>query len=108
MLEYLKLLLEPHVLAVVISLLAVWGATEYVKRWVRETTSTKDDWLPRVIALLIGIAVGSYAWPTDTEVEPWLFGFTIGISAPLLYKLTIVVVRWKWPELAKWMTGSEP
>lgn len=101
----LKLLLEPHVLAVIVSLLVVWGATEYIKRLVRRTTSKRDDWMPRGLGLVLGLGIGSLIWPNDTDVEPWIFGLMIGLIAPTAYWAMIAVIRWKWPDLAKLLTG---
>jgi hypothetical protein len=105
--EHMKILLEPHVLAVIITFLATIGVTEAIKRWVRSTATKKDDWLPPVLALLVGTAIGSASWPKDTEVEPAIFGFMMGVSATMIYKLVIAAVRWKWPELAEKLTGSD-
>lgn len=102
----LSILLEPHVIAAVLTFLATIGVTEVIKRLVRSTATKKDDWLPPVLALLVGTAIGSATWPKDTEVEPAIFGFVMGISATVLYKFVIAVIRWKWPELAGKLTGS--
>ncbi|MCK7495196.1 MAG: hypothetical protein MZW92_31945 [Comamonadaceae bacterium] len=90
----------------IITLLATIGTTEAIKRWARATTTKNDDWTPPVLALFVGTAIGSATWPNDTEVEPVIFGFVIGISATLIYKIVIAVIRWKWPALADKLTGE--
>ena len=108
-----KILLEPHVLAVVISLLATWGATEFVKRAVRSHLDRKPydgryDLVPPLLGFAIGTVIGTFSWPKDTEVEPIVFGITIGISAPMIYGAVVKLIRWRWPELANKITGSKP
>mgnify|MGYP003423010176 CR=1 FL=1 len=104
-----KILLEPHILAVVISLLATWGATELVKRVVRRyLQGDQHDLIPPLLGFIIGTIIGTYSWPRDTEVEPIIFGVAIGLAAPLLYSLVIMFIRRRWPVLANRVTGSRP
>ena len=108
MTEYLKLMLEPHTLALLVSLLGTWGATELVKRAFRRGTAGRNDWTPRAVAVIVGTGFGAATWPRDTEVEPWVFGLAVGLAAPLAYWALAAVLKWKWPALAKLLTGGGP
>ena len=106
--EHLNLLLEPHLLALLVSLVGTWGVTEIVKRWARSTVSKRDDWTPRAVAVLAGLGFGSATWPPDTTVEPWVFGLALGFSATTAHWALMAVIRWRWPEVARALTGRRP
>lgn len=100
------ILLEPHLLALIISLTTTWGATEYLKRILRTQHTGNNNWAPRLISFLIGVGMGTTTWPNDTEVEPIVFGIAVGVAAPMLHTAFILFIKWKWPELAKRVTGA--
>jgi len=102
-----KVVLEPHILAVVVTLLAVWSVTEIAKRSARKLFSFDNYWFPRGTALLTGMLVGGMSWPKDTEVEPILFGGVIGVSAALIHHMFLSILKWKWPDLASKISGTE-
>lgn len=100
-------LLEPHVLSLIVTLLGTLGLTEPIKRAVRSTRTTRDDWLPRVLAVGIGAGLGHMLWPQDTNVPGGVIGAIIGMFATTAYAVLVAGIRIKWPGVADAITGSK-
>lgn len=97
-----------HAVAVLLGLLASWGLTQAFKRppvWGR--------WRIRLLAFLIALLV-TY---TVARTTPWaLEGYAVldfwlaavtGLMAPILYDLLVELVRWKFPQLARALSGPD-
>lgn len=101
-----------EILTLVLVLGITFVLTERVKDHLRASVEPKKkpipfcagDAAPRLVSFVMGFGLVYLAWPASSHVDAWLMGLFIGLGAPALYKL----VKWKFPKLAKAITGKKP
>jgi len=104
---YVAKLLTPAEWSGLIWLLAVVSSfTEIFKRTFRAFTAAWHN-QPIYMASFVMSGIASFfLWPHVSTVPWWIVGIIGGPAANLLHRVTIGVLKWKYPELAAAITGD--
>lgn len=74
------------------------AGTQWLKFRVPMRESWQDEykWFVRLIAFPLGFFPTYYTWPAEHKV--WV-ALTVALTSPVLYKIAVAVLYWKWPQL---------
>lgn len=100
-------LLPVHALAVLLGLLVTWGVTQAAKVWL--------GWHgKRAVALAFVVGtVATFLVADSTPLVPagyfWphvMLAVVVGLLAPTIYKVAMVIIRKRWPDVAAALSGD--
>lgn len=91
-------------LSIILGLIVSIAGTQYVKRL--EVFPSKKWWI-RGLALPLGFFTTFYTWPIHELNAVRIFlALAVGLSAPLIYQLIVMVLYKKWPDLEKHISAQ--
>lgn len=100
-------LLPVHALAVLLGLLLTWGVTQAAKQWL--------GWHGKraaALAFVNGFATTFLVVQPAPLVPPGYFwahialAAAVGLLAPTIYKVAMVIIRKRWPDVAAALSGD--
>lgn len=85
-------------LSILFGLVISLGGTQYLKFRVPMPTDWRDEyrWFVRLMSLPLGFFPTYFTWPQQHRV---IVALTVALGAPILYKIVVAAVYWKWPDL---------
>jgi hypothetical protein len=89
------------VFGVVISL----AGTQFLKFRVPVPRPLRDEyqWFVRLVSLPLGFFPTYFTWPFANR--GWI-ALCVGLTGPVIYKVFVAVLYWKWPELEKRLSAA--
>lgn len=94
----MSVLENPAALSILFGLIISLAGTQYLKFRITVPNSLQDEhrWFVRAVSLPLGFFPCYFTWPLANRV--WV-SLCVGLGAPLLYKLIVAIIYWKWPAL---------
>lgn len=98
--------LPREVWAPILGLLSAWGLTQRLKFLLPERWSPKArEVSTQTTAFLIGWVVTAFTWDLFNPLA-WVVGFAVGLAAPAIWNVGMLVLGWWKPDLAKLLSQN--